>query len=1050
MIYIETFTSSPSSTKHSKTHHHGRSSRAGSASSRSDGLCHRLMIMSLFVYVVMTVWVISNYSDGLSGLAVTGMKNWNSLQEPLGDLTILTTIRAMTDDDFGPIEESRYSVIHHQKNALRSWVAFMPSQNIITFVDHPSTCIYLRREFPFIRCVVHACTHPEYRLPLLNCILYEARQLVQTDIIAFVNGDILLFDEFPRAVDKIFTEEKLDGFMIGQRLDVETDETLDFSDAKVRMALRQDALQKGELHGDMGVDYFVFRKSFLDRIDVPPFLLGTWRWDNWLVSEALMLEGMHVVDATKVLVAVHQGKKTPYTKTQSHERAGSTYNENLVRSYGLRYRIGRMKNARSRLEANKDGNFSIVINTHTRLEMVIFGHALRLRHDTYVVAVLTVNWGYHELADNWLCWAARINFRNFVLLAQDKKTYRYFRSKNVYNVIVSPDAPEERAAADYGDKAFQETMTFRTNFLGELLDLGVDFLTGDLDAIWMGNPLVELDPSCDLQGQPHKKSKISGGLVAIKSSQQGREFWRAVVQCQQDNMATISKLEPNTYDPSKYTEQECIDDLSMRSDKLRVCLLPEMKFPDGKAFFEDHTPQLYGAWPTVIHNNWIVGVANKVARFKAWGLWAVDEDSKSCILSESIPNHTKVFETLGLEVTSRKQPTLDGQNEHSLPVVKSLPIVPSSQPRWNVAPYSPEGQAYSPLPPGPFNLLLRVLVMNRHKDLQRLLASLNAADYDGDRVALQISIDHPSETAEADVIEGWQKTIQVATSFKWSYGDFSVHKHDSNVGLEGQWIFGWKPKTLGDVILVVEDDIEVSRYFYHWLKKTTNYYYLNASNYDHRLFGIALQNQHAVVGETPKARFGAIDIYQSINAVGKALNTEQHVFLFQQLSTWGSAWFPLQWLEFEAFHRERRNLRVADGELYKPCTPALVTNRWWCQKGRRSLWSIWHIRFAFEKGYFNMYFHFPNDPGKALVTNWKSHGVNFKNLPPKRTHELIDYPPPSDPSSYFPPIRSLRVRDFHFNEIMVDPSVLSFRKHLHTHLGLNMTCHYIDARNKQC
>jgi len=1019
------------------------------------------MIMSLFVYVVMTVWVISNYSDGLSGLAVTGMKNWNSLQEPLGDLTILTTIRAMTDDDFGPIEESRYSVIHHQKNALRSWVAFMPSQNIITFVDHPSTCIYLRREFPFIRCVVHACTHPEYRLPLLNCILYEARQLVQTDIIAFVNGDILLFDEFPRAVDKIFTEEKLDGFMIGQRLDVETDETLDFSDAKVRMALRQDALQKGELHGDMGVDYFVFRKSFLDRIDVPPFLLGTWRWDNWLVSEALMLEGMHVVDATKVLVAVHQGKKTPYTKTQSHERAGSTYNENLVRSYGLRYRIGRMKNARSRLEANKDGNFSIVINTHTRLEMVIFGHALRLRHDTYVVAVLTVNWGYHELADNWLCWAARINFRNFVLLAQDKKTYRYFRSKNVYNVIVSPDAPEERAAADYGDKAFQETMTFRTNFLGELLDLGVDFLTGDLDAIWMSNALLELDQSCDVQGQTHKKKKISGGLVAVKATVKGRDFWRSVMQCQQDNMATISKLQPGTYDPSKYTEQECIDDLSVRSDNLKVCLLPELRFPDGRAFFEEKTPQLYGSWPAVIHNNWIVGVANKIARFKEWNLWSLDEKGR-CILSDRVPDYFNVFNRLGLPSSHPAPPRPDD----TLPMTdtfpshtgflqtfdgpKALPVVPSSRPNWRLAPYTPAGQAFSPLRSGPFRLLIRVLVMNRHTDLVRLLESLYAADYGGDEVDLQISIDHPSQDAEPSVKEGWKETTRIAKAVKWSHGDLKVHCHTENVGLEGQWIFGWKPRTLGDVLLVVEDDIEVSKYFYLWLRKAANFYYLNATNYDGRLYGIALQNQHAVVGETPHQRFMSLSVYDAINAA-PGPGGPRHSFLFQQLSTWGSAWFPLPWLEFEQWYHTNKNLKLPSGDPYMPCTPTLITNRWWCQKGRKSLWSIWHVRFAFETGYYNLYFNFPNDPGKALVTNWKSHGVNFRDKPSRRTHELIEYPPPMDPNNtYFEPRDALRVRDLHFNEIIVDPSVLGFRKHLHTGLSSNMACHWIGANGKQC
>ena len=53
------------------------------------------------------------------------------------------------------------------------------------------------------------------------------------------------------------------------------------------------------------------------------------------------------------------------------------------------------------------------------------------------------------MALNWLCWARRIRFDSFLLLAEDAHSARIFRALSV-PVIVPPNAAEELPPSDYG------------------------------------------------------------------------------------------------------------------------------------------------------------------------------------------------------------------------------------------------------------------------------------------------------------------------------------------------------------------------------------------------------------------------------------------------------------------------------------------------------------------------------------------------------------------------------------------------------------------------
>ena len=90
----------------------------------------------------------------------------------------------------------------------------------------------------------------------------------------------------------------------------------------------------------------------------------------------------------------------------------------------------------------------------------------------------------------------------------------------------------------------------------------------------------------------------------------------------------------------------------------------------------------------------------------------------------------------------------------------------------------------------------------------------------------------------------------------WPHGPLAIIAHAEHIGLLGQWM---SSSNHSEVQLVLEDDLVVSPYFYLFVKRAVDFYYYNKSNYDGRLFGLSLQHQHTVLGETTGVGFQPIE-----------------------------------------------------------------------------------------------------------------------------------------------------------------------------------------------
>ena len=171
-----------------------------------------------------------------------------------------------------------------------------------------------------------------------------------------------------------------------------------------------------------------------------------------------------------------------------------------------------------------------------------------------------------------------------------------------------------------------------------------------------------------------------------------------------------------------------------------------------------------------------------------------------------------------------------------------------------------------------FNPVIVIPAFNRANSLKRLLTSLSRAVYHT-KVDLVISIDGG----------GPQDVVDVANSFVWTFGEKNVLLHDQNLGLRAHII------SLGDLtykygaIILLEDDLVVSHWFYEYSLAAERYY----------------ENEDAVGGISLYA-------YRNNENADCAPFIPQYngydTYFMQVPSSWGQLWTKKQWDGFKKFY----------------------------------------------------------------------------------------------------------------------------------------------------
>jgi hypothetical protein len=193
-----------------------------------------------------------------------------------------------------------------QRNALRSWLRVHSDVEILLFGDDPGAAEVCRelgiRHIPNVRRNTHGTK-------FLADIYDQAQVLARYPILCHVNCDILLFDDFREALQRVSLQTGK-FLMSGQRWDVDIREPIDFDAPGCASRLRELAHCTNRQRPPNWIDYFAFRNG-LFRGHIPEFVIGRPGWDNWLLWFARS-SGAALVDASAVVCAVHQNHNYGY------------------------------------------------------------------------------------------------------------------------------------------------------------------------------------------------------------------------------------------------------------------------------------------------------------------------------------------------------------------------------------------------------------------------------------------------------------------------------------------------------------------------------------------------------------------------------------------------------------------------------------------------------------------------------------------------------------------------------------------------------------------
>lgn len=230
-----------------------------------------------------------------------------------------------------------------------------------------------------------------------------------------------------------------------------------------------------------------------------------------------------------------------------------------------------------------------------------------------------------------------------------------------------------------------------------------------------------------------------------------------------------------------------------------------------------------------------------------------------------------------------------------------------------------------------------VLAYNRPEPLSRLLGSLLCAEYGAAQVPLIISLDHDPHP----------EVLRLAQSFDWPYGNKQINVSDKPLGTRAHVLQCGDLTDQYESVIILEDDLMVSPYFYTYSKEALHFCQSDAS-----VAGISLYSYD--VREFKHLRFMTMqDGFDN--------------YYLQLPSSWGQLWTKEWWREFRGW--------LDQGEVVSPdIHPAILD---WPEHS----WKKTFISYLVDQ---DKYFFYPR----------VSHTTNFGDLGQNHKGEFARYQVP--------------------------------------------------------
>lgn len=219
-----------------------------------------------------------------------------------------------------------------------------------------------------------------------------------------------------------------------------------------------------------------------------------------------------------------------------------------------------------------------------------------------------------------------------------------------------------------------------------------------------------------------------------------------------------------------------------------------------------------------------------------------------------------------------------------------------------------------------------VVGYNRLDSIKRLLRSLELANYYGDDVALVVSID----------ASGKRDLYEYVNAYKWDYGPYYVNIQEERLGLKQHILQCGGITKFFKAIVLLEDDIVVSPYFYNFVKQSVKFY-----EDDDKIAEISLYKN---------------EINGFVQLPFEPRHNGADVFLMQDVSTWGECWTEKMWSSFMNWYNEH------DEDCVESIRMPVSIKRW------TRAWSKYYYAYIIDTQKYVLF------PHVSLSTNYSEAG----------------------------------------------------------------------------
>ena len=185
-----------------------------------------------------------------------------------------------------------------QRQAIWSWTQLNPMVAIMLFGDDEG----VRDVALEFRCGHYRDVETVEGIPVMSDVFNQMQEAYPNEMLLYINADIIVFDDLPNAIDA--AADEFDEFLlVGDRYNWSNPHFVE-PNTGWQDEIRADAKEHGWMDPPVCKDYFAFPSGMIT--EMPPFLVGRYANDTWIVSHCYIERDIPTIDASQAVFVIHQ------------------------------------------------------------------------------------------------------------------------------------------------------------------------------------------------------------------------------------------------------------------------------------------------------------------------------------------------------------------------------------------------------------------------------------------------------------------------------------------------------------------------------------------------------------------------------------------------------------------------------------------------------------------------------------------------------------------------------------------------------------------------